>query len=94
MSTKLVIALDTEIKKAKEIVKQAVEYKFNLFKIGHLLFDTQPQIIDYISSLGGNVILGLKFHHIPSVIGKAVKEILNKYKIFGLTVHSLGGKNC
>lgn len=93
MSSKLVIALDTEIKKAKKIVEIALDFNFEIFKIGHLLFDTYPEIINYINKKGGNVLLDLKFHDIPSVISKAIKEILKKYKLWGFTIHSLGGES-
>ncbi|MCS7151019.1 MAG: orotidine-5'-phosphate decarboxylase [Endomicrobia bacterium] len=92
MNTKVVIALDIEEKKAKDIVDIALKYGFDLFKVGHLLFDTHPEIIDYITSSGGKVILDLKFNDIPSVIAKAIIAILKKYKIFAFTVHSLGGE--
>lgn len=92
MKPKLVIALDTDVKKAKRIVDYALNYNFDLFKIGHLLFDTYPQIVNYITSSGGKVILDLKFNDIPSVIAKAINGILRKYNIFAFTVHSLGGK--
>lgn len=93
MKPELVIALDTDIKKAKRIVDIATKLHFNLFKVGHLLFDTTPEIIKYITGKGGNVLLDLKFHDIPSVISKAINGILKEYKIWGITVHSLGGKN-
>ncbi|MEN3014277.1 MAG: orotidine-5'-phosphate decarboxylase [Endomicrobiia bacterium] len=93
MSSKLVIALDTDINKAKKIIDAALKFDFKIFKIGHLLFDTHPEIINYIAKKNANVLLDLKFHDIPSVIAKAVKEILTKYKIWGFTVHTLGGKN-
>lgn len=93
MSSNLVIALDTDIKKAKKIVDVALESNFKTFKVGHLLFDTNPEIINYITKNGGNVLLDLKFYDIPSVISKAIKEIFKKYKIWGFTVHSLAGKN-
>jgi len=92
MKQQIVIALDTDINIAKFVVKKAKKYNFEIFKIGHLLFDTHPEIINYITSQGLKVILDLKFHDIPSVISKAIKGILQKYKIFAFTVHSLGGK--
>ncbi len=92
MKSKIVIALDTDIDKAKFIIKKSEKYNFEIFKIGHLLFDTHPEIINYITLRGLKVILDLKFHDIPSVISKAVKSVLQKYKIFAFTVHSLGGK--
>lgn len=93
MNSKLVIALDTDIQKAKKIVDIATEFNFTNFKIGHLLFDTHPEIINYINKKGGNVLLDLKFHDIPSVIAKAIDAITKKYKIWAITIHSLGGKN-
>ncbi|MCS7228088.1 MAG: orotidine-5'-phosphate decarboxylase [Endomicrobia bacterium] len=93
MTLNLVIALDIDYQKAKLIVKQARDFGFKFFKIGHLLFDTHPEIVNYITNLNCNVLLDLKFCDIPSSIAKAVKEILTKYKIWGLTLHTLGGKN-
>ncbi len=90
---KLVIALDTDIKKAKKIVDYALDFNFKIFKIGHLLFDTQPEIINYITKRGGDVLVDLKFHDISSVIVKAIEKISKKYSIWGFTIHSLGGKN-
>jgi orotidine-5'-phosphate decarboxylase len=90
-NTKIVIALDTEISLSKKVVDISLKKGFDLFKIGHLLFDTEQQIVNYITSRGGKVVLDLKFHDIPSVISKAVKKILEKYKIFAFTVHTLGG---
>jgi orotidine-5'-phosphate decarboxylase len=92
MKPKLVIALDTDIKKAKKIVNIAKNFGFEFFKIGHLLFDTTPEIIDYITSQNLKVILDLKFHDIPSVISKTISKLLEKYKIFAFTVHTLGGE--
>jgi orotidine-5'-phosphate decarboxylase len=92
MKSKIVVALDTDIEKAKFVVKKAKKYGFEIFKIGHLLFDTHPEIINYITSQNLKVLLDLKFHDIPSVIAKAVKGILQKYKIFAFTLHSLGGE--
>lgn len=92
MGAKLIISLDTTPEKAKTIVKYAKEFNFNLFKVGHLLFDTHPAIIEYITKLNCDVLLDLKFHDIPTVIYSAVKGILKKYKIWGFTLHILGGK--
>ncbi len=85
MKPKLVIALDTDIKKAKKIVNIAKNFGFEFFKIGHLLFDTTPEIIDYITSQNLKVILDLKFHDIPSVISKAISKLLENIK----SLHSL-----
>ncbi|MCS7231875.1 MAG: orotidine-5'-phosphate decarboxylase [Elusimicrobiota bacterium] len=92
-SPKLVIALDTELEKAKKIIDVALKFNFDIFKIGHLLFDVHPEIINYINKNGGKVLLDLKFHDIPTVISKALKAILKKYKIWGFTLHTLGGQD-
>jgi len=92
MKPEIVIALDTNLSKAEKIVRKAKKYGFKIFKIGHLLFNTYPDIINSITCEGLKVILDLKFHDIPSVISKAIQKILKKYEIFALTVHSLGGK--
>lgn len=92
LKPKLVIALDTNIDKAKKIVHIAKDYNFKIFKVGHILFDTHPEIIKYINKLNCNVILDLKFHDIPSVVAKTISEITKKYKIFAFTLHTLGGK--
>lgn len=92
MNSKIVIALDTEISLAKKIVNKSLKYGFNIFKIGHIIFDIKPEFIKYITSLNGKVILDLKFHDIPSVIKKATSIVVKKYKIFGLTIHLSGGE--
>ncbi len=89
---KIVVALDVEFDKAKKIVNVCLENGLKMFKVGHLLFDTNPKIIDYITKCSGEVVLDLKFNDIPSVVSKAVVEISKKYKIFAMTVHILGGK--
>ncbi len=93
MTAKLVIALDTDFKKAKNIIKVAKSFGFDIFKVGHLLFDTQPKILDYINSQECKILLDLKFHDIPSVIAKAVKAILKNNKIFAFTLHSLAAES-
>ncbi|MFQ3674914.1 MAG: orotidine-5'-phosphate decarboxylase [Endomicrobiia bacterium] len=92
IKTKIVISLDTNFFLAKKVVDICIKNGFNLFKVGHLLFDTEQKILDYITKKGGKVILDLKFFDIPSVISKAVEEILKIHKIFAFTVHTLGGK--
>ena len=89
--TNIVIALDTNFFLAKKVVDISIKNGFNLFKVGHLLFDTEQKIVDYITKKGGKVILDLKFYDIPSVISKAVEQILKKHKIFAFTVHTLSG---
>jgi len=91
MKTKIVISLDTNFFLAKKVVDICIKEGFNLFKVGHLLFDTEQKIINYIHKKGGEVILDLKFHDIPSVISKAVEQILKRYKLFAFTVHTLSG---
>lgn len=93
MNPKLVIALDIDFKSSKKIIKVAKSFGFDIFKVGHLLFDTSPKILDYINSQNCKVLLDLKFHDIPSVIAKAVKAILRNNEIFAFTLHSLGGGN-
>ncbi len=90
---KLVISLDTDVKTAKKVVSSAVKLGFDIFKIGHLLFYTSKEIVEYIISSGGKVILDLKFYDIPSVIEKIVSALVDRYNFFGFTVHTLGGKN-
>lgn len=90
--TEVVVSLDIEFSKAKELVDVCVNNDLRIFKVGHLLFDTEPDIIRYITSKGGKTILDLKFYDIPSVISKAIKGILHKYQIFAFTEHTLGGR--
>jgi orotidine-5'-phosphate decarboxylase len=91
--TNLVISLDTDFTLAKKVVDICLKNGFSIFKVGHLLFDTEQKILDYITNKGGKVILDLKFYDIPSVIAKAVEQILEKHKIFAFTVHTLAGEN-
>ncbi len=93
MNSQLVVALDIDFEKSKKIIKTAKNFGFEIFKVGHFLFDTNPKILDYINSQGCKVLLDLKFHDIPSVIAKAIKAILKNNEIFAFTLHSLGGES-
>lgn len=89
--TNLVIALDIDKNKALRIVDNLTDF-INFYKIGHKLFTSNPEIINIINRKGKKVILDLKYHDIPSVVGFAIEEVIKKYAPFGLTLHISGGK--
>lgn len=88
----VVIALDSDARQAERVLRAGIAQGFTLYKIGHVLFDTFPQFMDTVVRAGGRVLLDLKFHDIPSVIGRAIASILSRYPLFGLTVHTAGGR--
>ncbi len=90
--SKIVISLDTDINLAKKIVKKSLKYNFDIFKIGHIIFNISPEFINYVINHGGKVLLDLKYHDIPTVISKAVCLLLEKYDIWGFTIHLSGGE--
>jgi|YNPBryBLVA2012_1023415.scaffolds.fasta_scaffold02624_5 orotidine-5'-phosphate decarboxylase len=90
--SQVVIALDSDEAHAGKVLRAGLLHGFTLFKIGHVLFDTHPGFLDAVTRAGGQVLLDLKFHDIPSVIGRAVRAVVERYPLFGLTVHTVGGR--
>ena len=89
--SKIVLALDVEKDRAVEIINKLSGY-VEIYKIGHKLFTSNPELIDYINKKGKKVLLDLKYHDIPSVIGLAVEEAAKRFSPFGLTLHTSGSR--
>lgn len=91
MADKLIVALDIEnIEKVKELVNELSPY-VGIFKIGSILFTAHgPEAIKLVRDQGKKVFLDLKYHDIPSVVARAIKEATKK-GVFMLTIHSSGG---
>lgn len=88
----IVLALDVEKDKAKKLVDRLAGY-INYFKVGHKLFTEYPGIINYINKKNKRVVLDLKYHDIPSVVGLAIESVTKKYNPFAITLHTSGGRN-
>jgi len=89
---KLVVALDVDKQKAISLINK-LSSKVKYYKIGHKLFTGSPEIINFLNRHNKKVILDLKYHDIPSVVGFAIEEISRKYKPFALTLHISGGRS-
>jgi orotidine-5'-phosphate decarboxylase len=89
---KLVVALDIDKKSALKIINE-LEDCVHYFKVGHRLFTGTPEILDILNKKGKKIFIDLKYHDIPTVVGLAVEEIVNRYKPFALTLHTSGGRN-
>lgn len=88
----LIVALDCEAEKAKELVKTLLK-KVKLFKVGPILFVKEgPKIIDWITSQGGLVFLDLKLHDIPNTVRNTIK-VLKEFSLYSLSIHISGGTN-
>lgn len=89
----LIIALDTvDIKKIDRLLNISKEY-VDIFKIGPVAYTKYGnRIIELINSVRKKVFLDLKFHDIPSVVKKAVENLLD-YDIFMLSLHISGGED-
>ena len=91
MKSQLILALDIDKSRSIYLVDRLCDY-IKIYKIGHRLFTSDPDIIHYINKKGCRVLIDLKYHDIPTVVGLAVNEIITKYNPFGITMHTSGGK--
>ncbi len=88
----LIVALDCEIEKAKEIVKRVSPF-VNFFKVGPVLFvKNGKEILDFLSENNKKIFLDLKFHDIPNTVKKAI-ENLSSFNVYSVSVHISGGPN-
>lgn len=90
--SKIFVALDyTNPDDAKKMINKLGD-RFSAYKIGHPLFTSSGfEVIDYLKKKNKTVFLDLKFFDIPSVIIKAVQNLVEK-EIDFFTVHSLAGE--
>lgn len=88
---RLIVALDvSSAARAREIVAAIGESAFT-YKVGKQLFTAEgPQVVRDLATSGRKVFLDLKFHDIPTTVGKAVAEAI-RLGVSMLTVHASGG---
>lgn len=92
MKNKIIVALDTDNKRDTLRLVKSLLPLVKIFKIGSVLFTRYgPEIIKEVKNIGGGVFLDLKFHDIPQVVFRAVKEA-SEIGVDMLTVHTLGGE--
>lgn len=90
--TEVIIALDCEIERAKEIIKKT-EDKINFYKIGPVMFVKYGKdILDYISSRDKKIFLDLKLHDIPNTVAKTVENVVD-FNVYSVSVHVSGGSD-
>jgi len=72
-------------------VPDGFDFKLGLAKLGSALFVREGMpLVDALKEGGAGVFLDLKFHDIPSVVGKAVEKAAARGVDY-LTVHAAGG---
>lgn len=88
---KIVVALDfSESRQALDLALQ-LDPKVCRVKVGKELFTAAgPQLIESLIKQGHSVFLDLKFHDIPSTVGKAC-EAASRLGVWMLNVHASGG---
>jgi len=88
----IALALDTgSEKKAKEWIDSFSEW-VGCFKVGPVLFNNWPGVVDYVKSKERMVFLDLKLHDIPNTVFLAVRS-LSKRDVDFITIHMSGGKD-
>ena len=88
---KLCIALDTDYKKAKEILKALIGYPV-IFKVGYKLFISHHKAItSAVKEMGFELFLDLKLHDIPNTVKNGVLSSLELSPDY-LTLHALCGR--
>lgn len=86
----IIVALDCEIDKAKNIV-DILKDRISIFKIGPVLFTRYGfSFIEWINLKGCRVFLDMKLHDIPNTVKNTVKNLKNT-GIYSLSVHISGG---
>jgi orotidine-5'-phosphate decarboxylase len=92
MRSRLIFALDVgSVDEAMKLI-DLLTAEVGMFKVGKQLFvHAGPQIVRLIRERGGEVFLDLKFHDIPSVVGKAVEKAVAE-DVHYVTVHASGGR--
>ncbi len=88
----IALALDTgSEKKAREWIDFFSDW-VGCFKVGPILFNNWPGVVDYIKSKQKMVFLDLKLHDIPNTVFLAVKS-LSKRDVDFITIHMSGGRD-
>lgn len=89
---RLIVALDLDdLAAAEKLVRALVPTGVSRFKIGLQLFtQAGPPAVEMVHRHGGEVFLDLKFHDIPTTVGKAV-EAATRLGVWMANVHIQGG---
>lgn len=88
---RLVVAVDvSEAERAVGLVR-ALSSEVRYFKVGLELHNALgPRILELIYGEGGRVFLDLKYHDIPSMVGRAAR-VVTGLGVWGFSVHVMGG---
>lgn len=88
---RLIVALDVSSAAAAQKIVAAVGDSVLTYKVGMQLYTAEgPHVVRDLIASGRRVFLDLKYHDIPSTVGKAVSEAA-KLGVSMLTVHAAGG---
>ena len=88
---RLIIALDVSSSAAAHKIVAAVGDSALNYKVGMQLFTAEgPSVVRDLVASGRRVFLDLKYHDIPSTVGRAVREAA-ELGVSMLTVHAAGG---
>jgi orotidine-5'-phosphate decarboxylase len=89
---RLIVALDVEtVEEADRLVKAVLPMGVTHFKIGLQLFTRAgPAAVESVHKSGGQVFLDLKFHDIPSTVGKAA-QAATRLGVWMTNLHIQGG---
>lgn len=89
---RLIVALDVaRLEEAERLVARLVPLGVSHFKVGLSLFtQAGPRAVETVLRGGGKVFLDLKFHDIPTTVGKAVQAAA-RLGVWMMNVHIQGG---
>ena len=88
---RLIVALDLNSEEKAAAMAEQLKNDVKLFKIGLELFSASgPALVNRIKDFGCGIFLDLKFHDIPTTVGKAASAIV-RLEPFMFNVHALGG---
>ncbi len=92
MRDRIMVALDVDTEAAALEAVETLSRQVRPFKVGSQLFTRcGPSIVRKIHDRGGRVFLDLKFHDIPTTVGKAGIEAA-RLGVFMFNVHLSGGE--
>lgn len=88
---RLIVALDVSTAAAAQKIVAAVGDSAFTYKVGMQLYTAEgPQVVRDLVASGRKVFLDLKYHDIPTTVGRAVNEAA-QLGVSMLTVHGSGG---
>src|SRR4029453_4509512 len=91
MRNPIILALDVPNGEAALKLAEQLAPLLGAFKVGSELFThAGPDIVRRLRSMGASVFLDLKFHDIPTTVGRAVAAA-TQLDVQMLTVHTSGG---